>query len=84
MSQIMSMLKPNNPSAGPIPMPAPPASGISFLDQLRASGILGATPAQSTPVQAPAAASILSQLMQPQAGAQALNDVRMEAASLKM
>lgn len=67
--------------------PAPPPAaggGLNLLDQLRASGLLGATPVQSTPVQAPAAASILSQLMQPQPSAQALNDVKLEAASLKM
>lgn len=85
MSQIMSLLKPNTPSsAAATPVPAPAGSGLSLLDQLRASGILGVTPVQSTPVQAPAAANILSQLMQPQPGAQALNDVKMEAVSLKM
>jgi hypothetical protein len=85
MNQIMSLLKSNTPSSASLnPVPAAAVPGLSLLDQLRASGLLGATPAQSTPVQAPAAASILSQLMHPQAGVQAMNDVKLEAASLKM
>jgi pre-mRNA cleavage complex 2 protein Pcf11 len=85
MSHLMSIMKPiTPPSVSASPTPAAVRSGMSLLDQLRSSGLLGATPTQSTPVQAPAAASILSQLMRPQAGAQAMNDVKLEATSLKM
>ncbi|KIV99945.1 uncharacterized protein PV09_08462 [Verruconis gallopava] len=86
VNSAMSQIKPNvpSPAAGPPPPAVVPASALSILDQLRASGILGSMSAQSTPVQVPAASSILSQLMQPQAGAQGMNDVRLEANSLKL
>lgn len=65
---------------------SPPGAGLNLglFEQLRASGLLGATPVQSTPIQAPMAASILTQLMQPQASTKALNDATLDAASLKM
>lgn len=82
MAHIMSLLNSGTPPA-PTPSAPTPAPSFSFLDQLRAQGLLGGPPVSNTSNQTPAA-SILSQLMRPQPGAQAMNDVRLDAASLKV
>jgi hypothetical protein len=80
-SSIMPILQPNVSSQTSV---SGAATNLGLFEQLRASGLLDATPVQSTPVQAPMAASILTQLMQPQASTKVLSDARVDTASLKM
>jgi pre-mRNA cleavage complex 2 protein Pcf11 len=89
MAQMMALLNPSTPTLSAATPATAPSSTNSFLDQLRASGLLGGTPTPvaATPVPPPPPSFNFMNMQQSQAPSfygQPDNDVRLDSASLKL
>jgi pre-mRNA cleavage complex 2 protein Pcf11 len=88
MAQMMAMLNPSTPTMSSATPAIAPSSTNSLLDQLRASGLLGGTPAPAsvTPAPPPPPSFNFMNMQQAQSSLQGQpdNDVRLDTASLKM